>query len=161
MSTTETKTTAADIMVEARVTIMPDASLRDALDLMIEHHVSGLPVVSAMERCIGIISASDILNAEQEHIAEVDESLGVYFDPDTQSWENIKVAPNDERLADITVLDVMSRNLVSVEDGAPLDAIAKTMVENEVHRVLVLDSNQSLKGIITAFDFVKQAVAAE
>lgn len=158
MSTTKTKMTAADIMVEARVTIMPDSSLRDALDLMIEHRVSGLPVVNAMERCIGIISASDILSAEQEHTADEDESLGAYFDADTHSWETIKVAPNDERLTDIAVLEVMSRDLVSVDDDAPLDSIARTMVENEVHRVVVLDSNQSLQGIITAFDFVRQAV---
>lgn len=156
MPTTKDKTTAADIMVEARVTIMPDGSVRDALDLMIEHRVSGLPVVNAMERCIGIISASDILNAEQEHIAEEEESLGAYFDADTQSWETIKVSPNDERLADISVLDVMSRDLVSVDDGDSLEDVAKTMVDKDVHRVVVLDANESLKGIITAFDFVKQ-----
>ena len=158
MPTTKDKTTAADIMVEARVTIMPDGSLRDALDLMIEHRVSGLPVVSAMEQCIGIISASDILNAEQEHIADEDESLGAYFDADTQSWETIKVTPNDERLADISVLDVMSREILFPSTMAIHSKTSQRRWSTEdVHRVVVLDANESLKGIITAFDFVKQA----
>lgn len=161
MPTTKNQLTAADIMVEARVTIMSDASLRDALDVMIEHRVSGVPVVNAMEHCIGIVSASDILSVEQEHMAEEDESLGAYFDADAQTWETIRVAPSDERLADISVLDVMSRDVVSVADDAPLNQIAKTMVANEVHRVVVLDANRCLQGIITAFDFVKQAAATE
>lgn len=152
-----TEITAADVMVEARVTILPDASLREALDLMIEHRVSGLPVVSAMERCIGVLSASDILNVEQEHFAEEDESLGAYFDADSQSWESIRITPTDERLADVVVLDVMSRELVSVNADATLKSVAQMMTTNNVHRVVVLDANRSLEGIITASDFVKHA----
>ncbi|MFK7818319.1 MAG: HPP family protein [Planctomycetaceae bacterium] len=154
-ATTEVR--AADIMVEAGVTISPEASLRDALDLMIEHHVSGLPVVDVSQRCIGVLSASDILSVEQEHIAEEDESLGAFFNAESQSWETIRMRPGDERLADVTVLDVMSREPVSVKEDASLKSIAQTMVRKEVHRVVVLDANGSLRGIISAFDFVKQA----
>jgi CBS domain-containing protein len=127
---------------------------------MTENHVSGLPVLSGKDRCVGVISSSDILSLEQEHTLQDDESLGSYFDADSQRWEHIRVAQADEMLADVFAKDVMSRALVAVPPDAPAREVARLMVEHEVHRVLVLDDKQLLHGIVSASDFV-QMVASE
>lgn len=154
---TAVSVTAADIMIRGPVTTDPRASLREALDLMIEHHVSGLPVLDQEDRCIGVVSASDILTVESEHAALEHESLGAYFDADTQSWESVRIAPDDERLADIDVQYVMSSELISAAPDAPISAVAKLMINHEVHRVMVVDENRRLLGIVSALDFVRVA----
>ena len=65
--------TAADIMQRDVVTISREETLSDAMELMTENHVSGLPVVDHGSRCIGLVSVTDILNYEQEHNEEVAE----------------------------------------------------------------------------------------
>ncbi len=154
-----TSATAADAMVRDVVTTTPDASLREALDLMMENHVSGLPVLDSRDAVAGVISASDILAVEQEHASQAEESLGSYFDPDTQRWESVRMAADDERLEDRAVSEVMATELISVSADTSLDDIARTMVKNDVHRVLVLDDRKRLLGIVAAFDFVRLLAA--
>jgi acetoin utilization protein AcuB len=50
------------IMTKNPVTIGADATLAEAARLMLEHRVSGLPVVDAEQRVIGIITESDIFS---------------------------------------------------------------------------------------------------
>ena len=148
---------ADEMMARDVVTTTPEASLREALDLMAENHVSGLPVLDRKDRCVGVVSASDILAIEQEHASHDDESLGSYFDADSHRWEHVRLAHDDERLEDVAVEDVMTRELVSVRPHAPMSEVARVMLENEVHRVLVVDHAQFLHGIVSALDFVQMA----
>ena len=55
---------ASDFMQRDVVTVAPDDTLRDALALMTENHVTGLPVMDGKSRCVGLITSSDILNYE-------------------------------------------------------------------------------------------------
>src|SRR5215471_14418697 len=52
---------AADIMTTKLVTITPDASLRDAVWLILTQRISALPVVDATGRLVGIVSEGDLL----------------------------------------------------------------------------------------------------
>jgi len=145
----------ARVMARDVVSVSGSDSVRDALDLMAENHVSGLPVVAADDRCVGVISVSDILTIEQEHQATDDEALGSYFDPDNQRWEHVRIMKDDETLADITVAEVMSRDLTSVKPDTPINDVAQLMMNLEIHRVLVIGDDGVLHGIISAFDFVR------
>jgi CBS domain-containing protein len=142
------------------VTVSSDDSLRDALKLMMENHVTGLPVMDRSSRCIGLITATDILNYEDE---SADESAGgttQFFDPDTEQWEDVPiVAFSSEDLGDVHVAEVMSRDLIWVSQNTPINEVAKRMVQERIHRVLVMDERSQLYGIISTFDFVR--VAAE
>lgn len=158
---TKQKPVAADLMVKDIVTVAPEASVREALDLMTENHVSGLPVLDSHDRCVGVVSASDVLMLEHEHVSQEDESLGSWFDADQQRWEHVRVAADDERLQDVEVREIMSRDVVSVPPDTTAQDIAQIMVAEDVHRILVVDDDQRLHGIIAAFDFVRLAGGAQ
>lgn len=150
--------TAAAIMQRHVVTIGPHDSLREAMALMTENHISGLPVLNGKDRCVGVISASDILNLEHERAgsaAQAEEIVAPYFDPDTERWERVRVFGGLDELPDIPVAEVMSRDLVSVTPRTPVTEVARRMLEQDVHRILVLDQQQFLHGIITSMDFVR------
>ena len=70
MNSAAQRVVAADYMQRDVVTTSPDSTLQEALALMTENHVTGLPVMDKFNRCIGLITSSDILNYEQEHARE-------------------------------------------------------------------------------------------
>jgi CBS domain-containing protein len=156
MSKTTKRRTAEELMQRDVVTVVADDSLRDALKLMIENHVTGLPVMDRSSRCVGLITATDILNYEDEHADDSADGTTQFFDPDTQQWEDIPLlAFSSEDLGDVHVADLMTRELIWVSRDTPVNKIAQRMVDERVHRVLVMDERSHLYGIISAFDFVR------
>jgi len=155
----KSKLTAADIMKRDLVVTYEHDTLQDAMSLMTENHVTGLPVVNSKGTCIGIISATDILNYEQEHAeetSEANEDLARLFNPDTQQWESVRVGSFAlEQFGSLSVGEVMARELIFVSTSTPLKEVAKKMVDERIHRVLVLNSERGLQGIISATDFVQ------
>lgn len=149
--------TAADFMQRDILTISPDETLRDALLLMTENHVTGLPVMDGNSRCIGLITASDILNYEEERADEsVDGSMMQHFNPESQQWESVPASAFGlEEFGDVRVEEVMTRELVWVKRETSFREVARRMIEADIHRVLVLDDHLALYGVISAFDFVR------
>lgn len=151
--------TAADIMQKDVVVIDRHETLQDAMTLLTENHITGLPVVDSKSRCIGVVSASDILNYEQEHsdfTAEANSDMARHYDPDTGRWESVRVGAYAlEEFAELPVENVMAVDVVSVLRETPLCEVAQLMVKQKIHRVLVLDEDQLLFGIITSSDFVR------
>jgi CBS domain-containing protein len=58
-------TTAADIISSDLVTVTPDASLDEALQLMSQHQVRRIPVVEG-DRLVGIVAQADVARAADE-----------------------------------------------------------------------------------------------
>jgi CBS domain-containing protein len=153
------KMTAKDIMQKDVVVVAPGDTLQEAMSLMTENHVTGLPVMDSRSRCVGLISSTDILNYEQEHTeftSEANANLAQHFNADTQRWESVRVTSFAlEEFGDVRVEEVMSTNLVSVMHETPIRDVAAKMLQEKIHRVLVLDDQFHLFGIISATDFVR------
>jgi CBS domain-containing protein len=149
---------AKNIMQRDVVVARAGDTLRDALDLMTSNHVTGLPVMDSKARCVGLISSSDILNYELEHTEfaqEANQDVAQHFDMDSQRWESVRITSFAlEEFAEIHVEQVMARELVWVQLDTPITQVARKMIDEGVHRILVLDDAQRLYGIISATDFV-------
>lgn len=151
--------TAGDIMQRDVVVVRSNDTLRDALELMTENHVTGLPVMDAHGKCIGLVSATDILNYEQDYADEAADAnayVAQHFNPDTQQWESVRMSSFAlEHFGDVRVEEVMACNLISVAKETPISEVAKTMTDENVHRVLVLSDDRRLFGVVSATDFVR------
>lgn len=127
--------------------------------MMVENHVTGLPVVDAKGCCLGVISATDILAYEQDHAdeaEEVNEDRTRYFDPERGRWESLRASNFAlEHFGHIPVNEVMNSKVISVHGDTPVDDIARLMVEQEIHRVIVVDRTQHLLGAVSAIDIVQ------
>jgi CBS domain-containing protein len=134
------------------------------MELMVENHVSGLAVVDEAERCIGVVSGTDLLRYEQDHrelTAEANSDLARYFDQMTGRWEDVRVTSYAlEKFAELEIDEIMSRDLISVRPETPVRDVASKMLDQHVHRVLVLDPEGRLLGLITAIDFVRLAAGS-
>lgn len=159
MSQTTTQLLASDIMQRDVIVANARDTLQEAMQLMTENHVTGLPIMNAKGRCVGIVTATDILNYEQEHAeftSEANADLARHFDPETQQWESVRVTSFAlEEFGDVNVDEVMARDLVFVGPDTPVKQVARKMRDERIHRVLVLSDDYRLHGIISSFDFVK------
>jgi CBS domain-containing protein len=160
--TTLRQLVAADFMQRDMITVSPVDTLRDALALMTENHVTGLPVMDAKSRCIGLITASDILGFEDEHAEDrPDAGMMQLFNNEIGKWESVPISAFGlEEFGDVHVEEVMSRELISVGRDTPLKDVAQKMLDADVHRVLVMDDRYNLYGMITSFDFVRVMAAS-
>jgi CBS domain-containing protein len=152
---------AKDIMSRHVVTVSPRDKLQTAMELMLENHVTGLPVLNHTDHCVGLISATDILRYEQDNaelVAEATSDVARYFDQMTQRWEDVRLSSYAlEKLNEIEVDEIMSRDLVFVRPDTPVTSVARKMLDQGVHRLLVLDEEKYLLGLVTAIDFVRLA----
>ena len=174
-----------DIMTRDVVTVAPETSLRDVVELFTAKHISGAPVVSGHE-VVGVISAADILgvevappeaeamyetvdwpDAEPENAGERDNLMPGSYYADLFSDGRVDVVDrirhgNDtprHRLDEYAVDDVMTREPITLPSDANVYAAADVMQRRGIHRVLVVDAGK-LVGIVSALD-VARAVAQQ
>lgn len=136
-------------------------TIQDAIALMAEHHVSGLPVVGADDRCHGVLSASDILAFVENEREEAEGNFdvaGQWFNAEALSWESVLLSPAAmDEYGSTPIEDVMTTSVITVLLHTPAAEVAREMEDNSVHRVFVVDEQGKLHGVISAFDFVRMA----
>jgi CBS domain-containing protein len=123
----------------------------EALELMLENHVSALPVVNRRGRCVGVISATDILNLTQEVEVEL---IALNRTRNVADHHIIDRLANSE-MATESVQAVMTRDIVRVRPSAGISRAAAEMVRHNVHRVLVVDEENRLLGIVSTMDVMR------
>lgn len=122
-----------DHMTRNPVTVLPSLSVQDALALMREKRIRRLLVVDAQGKLVGIISEKDLLYASPSPTT----SLSVYEIP--------------YLLSKLTVEKVMTRQVLSVTEDAPLEEAALVMADRKIGGLPVLKEGK-LVGIITETD---------
>jgi len=123
--------TARAIMTEDITTIRPEATIKEAIDLLLRQGISGLPVCDEDERLVGVITEYAL--------------LAIAYDEKIQS----------ETVADHMTTDVLS---INIED--PISKAADLCIVHRVHRVPVLH-NGHLAGLISRRDVLKALYEAE
>ena len=139
---------AQDIMTRDVTTVRPDTSVRDIAALMVEKHISGVPVLTDDGKIVGMVSQSDLL-----HRAEVGTErkhkwwFRTFADSDALAREYAKAHG-------LKAHDIMSRYVVSVRDDAELRDVADILDSHRIKRVPVVQEGR-LVGIITRGDLVR------
>lgn len=138
---------AHQIMTRNVITISPDASIHDAAKLMIDHHVSGLPVVDETGGLIGIITERDFLR-RQELGTEIKRPRWLEFlrGPGRQAVDFVREAGRK-------VHEIMTPNVFSVIPDAELVDIVDIMERHRIKRVPVVQGDR-LVGIVSRHNFV-------
>jgi CBS domain-containing protein len=110
--------------------VNPETATGDAIELLIEHHISGLPVVDADRRIVGVLTEKDLLK--------------VLFEP-----------PEKTR----SVGDLMTRNPTSISVDAPLVEVFDCLMANAFRRVLVHEQGR-LVGLVSRADLMPTLLEA-
>jgi CBS domain-containing protein len=175
--------TVSDLMTPELLTLEPDMSLRDAMEILSTEGVTGAPVVSG-SRLVGVLSTTDLIDFQGSVTVErgpsdarpsLREELGGAGVPDEDPDENPgsffadywsdsgadvyqrlaeSEGPGWDLLERHTVEEAMTRKVVSVEPEVGIAEVARLMTDRGIHRVLVT-RDDSLVGILTSTDLVR------
>lgn len=134
-----------DAMTDAArvVTASPETTLKQVAELMVEHGISGLPVVDADLRVLGVISEADIVSGEAGGTGR----QGVIA--------RARAVANPAAVAiPRTTGEAMSSPPVTIRLDETVMRAAHRIVERGVNRLPVVDEDERLVGIITRADVV-------
>ena len=138
---------AHQMMSRQVVTVSVAAPVTDAITIMLGHHVSGLPVVDAAGRVVGIISERDFIRRAE---IGTERKRGRWL---TFIAGADRVALDFARSHGRKVGEIMTRNLVTIGEDTPLAEIVEIMEAHNVKRLPVMRGD-SLVGMVTRTDFL-------
>jgi CBS domain-containing protein len=120
-----------DLMARDPVTVLEDASLADAADLLCGYDISGLAVVDIDGRLVGVITETDLVAFRGNHLSPSD-------------WHRRSVC------------DLMTIPAAVVGADELVGEAARRMTDLGVHRLFVVDDEQIPVGVIAASDVVTE-----
>ena len=145
---------AADIMTHAVVSVKPDQTLEEAVQLLSKNNISGLPVVDSENKVVGIMSETDIVKYSSSlHVVSLINSSR-WISPHTDVSQLTSIKKGFEKLSETRVEAVMSKKVVCVKKNTSGEEIARLMKKSKVNRLPVEDENGKLVGIITRGNLV-------
>ena len=121
------------------VTCRKSDSLKYALGLMNQNHVSRLVVTNENGTAVGLISSNTLLTHSDYFTKGITRSRD-YLLPLNQN---------------LVVNDLVEENLVTIKDDEDLAKAASIMIKNKISGIPVLDSKQNLVGLVSKSDIVK------
>ena len=137
-----------DLMTRNCISVLTSATLADAARIMLENHVTGLPVLDTYGKLVGIVSEGDLLRrAELGTDGKPMNSLKAFLHPSSVA---------DDYLAThaFHVGVVMTNNPASVTPATELNEVAELMLSKHIKRLPVLDDGK-LVGVISRTDLLR------
>ncbi len=137
-----------DVMSSPVITIDPRATLRSAIQKMLDAHLSALPVVNATGQLIGIVSEADLLHRTE-----------IGTEKSRPRWLEFLLGPG-RSAADYTqaharyVEEIMTPDPVTIGEDATLDDAVKTMESKKIKRIPVM-RGEALAGIVSRSDMLR------
>jgi CBS domain-containing protein len=144
--------TVADVMTANPAVVQPETPLKEAIKLLAQKKISGLPVVNQEGKLVGVLSEADLMWQE----------TGVDPPPYFMFLDSVIYLQNpaqyDKELHKAlgqTVGEVMSDRAISITGDRPLREAAQLMHRREIRRLPVIDQDNKVIGIITRGDIVR------
>ncbi len=137
-----------EIMTKEVTSVSPDTNAIEALDLLFEMEISGLPVIDERGKLVGMFTEKDILTGLLPSYLE---KVGSFIYQDNPKALKQKII----NMRGLKVREMMRRNVVTVNEEANLSEVARTMLIQKARRVPVLNQAKEVVGIVSRGDIVK------
>jgi CBS domain-containing protein len=138
----------ADVMTEPAITVTPETTVADAARLMLQHHISGLPVVDQAGAVVGVVSEGDLLRRAETGTSRTH-----------SRWFELLISPG--RLArdyvhshGRRVGELMTTDVASVRPSDGLATVVQVMETKHIKRLPVIEDGR-LVGIVSRADLMR------
>lgn len=133
---------AADIMTPRIITVSADATIAEAIRLMLQNRISGLPVVDAAGDLVGLVTEGDFLRRAEDNTEK-----------HRPHWLEFVLGPG--RLAGEyarshgrKVGEVMSTDAITAQENTPVEEIVRLMETKHIKRVPIV-RGKKVVGIVS------------
>lgn len=145
---------ARDVMTPGVITVQPETSVRDIAKMLVEHNISGVPVVENGGKLVGIVSEGDLMRRPESDTEQ------------HRSWWLKLLLTHDQKVAEYIkthgqhAADVMSRPVITVTEDATLEKVADTLQKHRVKRAPVVRGGKMI-GIVARADLLHGLIARQ
>lgn len=156
MTTKTTQMCVSDVMTKDPLTVNCWDTVREVARVLDSNQVSGAPVIDEQGRAIGVVSRTDVLHRAVEGpvgsrpsttLEQMADGLGAGTDMDPEELGRVE--------------EFMSTDLVTTSPDESLYIAARRMAEANVHRLVVVDGDGYLLGIVTSLDLLRSFPGGE
>ncbi|MEA5582496.1 CBS domain-containing protein [Nodularia harveyana UHCC-0300] len=149
--------TITDVMTRDPIVVRTETPLKEAIQILAEKRISGIPVVDDVGKLVGIISETDLMWQETgvtppAYIMFLD-SVIYLQNPGTYEREIHKALGQ-------FVGDVMSKDPITISPEKTVKEAAQLMHDRSIHRLPVVDNAGQVVGILTRGDIVRAMAAS-
>jgi len=138
---------ASDLMNPDVVTVNEALSVEALAQFLTDNEISGAPVVDGEGSLIGVVSMVDVAKVA----AHADATHGNFLRTEP-GYESIEF--DDQAEETLTVVDVLTPTVFTVAEDASVSEVASIMMRHHLHRVLVINDDEELVGIISTSDLL-------
>jgi len=146
--------TARDLMNPDVLTVDATMTVRELAAFLVENEISGAPVEDGEGRLVGVVSLADLAAASAG-------GRDGASTPHAFAHQGFDTAPSAELAAleiddeSLTVADIMTPALYTIDEHATVSEVASTMLDGHVHRLLVTGSEpDTVVGILSTSDLL-------
>lgn len=149
--------TVSEVMTPNPLIVMPATPLKEAVKLLADNHISGLPVVDDDGQPVGELSETDLMwqasGATLPAYVMLLDSVIYLTNPARYSQELHKALGQ-------TVGDVMTAKVHTIGDRESLQQAAKLMHDEHIRRLIVVNADHKVVGILTRGDIVREMASS-
>jgi CBS domain-containing protein len=147
-------TVVREVMDADPVAVRPDTDVETLIRTLREHELQGVPVVDEDGRCVGIVTESDLVIADEEgdlHLPHYIELFGgvVFLEPLKRFEERLRKAFAS------TAGDMMTPNPTTVSPDTDVHEAARVIAESGHNRLPVVEEDGRLVGVVTRVDVLE------
>src|SRR5580704_3928975 len=144
---------ARDVMTTPVISVTPATRTRDAIELMLTHHLSGLPVLDEQGKLVGVLSEGDLIR-RSELGTEKHRSRFIAFilGPGRAAHDYTK---SHSRF----VRGVMTEEVIAVAEDTSIEEIVGLMEKHAIKRMPVM-RGEDIVGMVSRSDLLRALVAA-
>lgn len=160
---------AQDVMTKDVTTVALSDSVEKLVHIFRVSHFTGIPVVDAEGRCVGLVSETDILRALAYTLSPPGsgEFSTKFKGRERMATSRLLDAANKAQLevgAAVVMRELLTRQVQelmtpvvhSCNPDDELQAVCETMAWKEIHRVIVCDADGKVVGLISALDLARR-----
>ena len=137
-----------EIMTKEVVAVKPDENAKDALALLFKMQISGLPVIDASGKLVGMFTEKEVLSYT---LPSYIENVGRFIYEENPKSTRKKF----KELCNIKVAKLMRKDVVTTTEDTALCEAARVMLTQKARRLPVLDKTGKVVGIIARNDILK------
>ncbi|HAJ57269.1 MAG TPA: hypothetical protein DCL35_05810 [Candidatus Omnitrophica bacterium] len=144
----------SEIMTTQVKSLSPDTPVMEAIDALFANKISGLPVVDALGKIVGMFTEKDVLrNIMPSYISQV----GKFVYENSSKSIKCKVS----KLFEHKVGELMRHEVVKVLEDTGICEVAHIMLTQNVRRTPVVDKNDVMVGIVARSDVLDRILKHE
>lgn len=146
--------TAADLMSSNPISIRADASVREAVAVLLDRGFSALPVINETGRPVGVLSQRDIMVYDREYVGHVPTVADQHEQVDLKK-RGLKNGFQVEDVDRTSIGEIMMGFVYTVYETTPAAKVVEEMLAMKVHRLFVVDETGVLVGVISTIDVLR------